>query len=344
MTLANLTETWKQIYTLGEELFRLEPWKVLNETDLFGVQSPDTGKEYYISMIGSDGVAFGIMAYQGTDAILRFLNIQAYDEPPQPGEILAMPYLMLLLTEPENIDEFQLLMIEQYGLFNNCSGKMLPHLTHNIPGLLPATPEKESITDFIHILRESINVITRAIISKVFIHPETDHDDDYLFRKAETIKGIQIWKDVKHRLVLPENKIKISYHPSVLKEFLRLPVYNGMLQMDLVMLPSPVKEGSLPPYFPSMLLLADSKTGIILFQELFQPFPDYQGMVDTIPEVFMKKCIEYGKRPSRIKFRSLDLQGTCLFLEQKASVKAWHSIKLGAIDDALENMKEFFGS
>ncbi|MFO7882763.1 MAG: hypothetical protein R6U52_09525, partial [Kosmotogaceae bacterium] len=37
---------WNQLYKVADDFFALQPWKLVDEVDIFGVRSPDTGKEY----------------------------------------------------------------------------------------------------------------------------------------------------------------------------------------------------------------------------------------------------------------------------------------------------------
>ena len=63
---------WETVFSLSGTFFGLKPSKMFSESDVFGVQSSDTGLMYYISIMGELGEAYSKAAYQGSDALNQF--------------------------------------------------------------------------------------------------------------------------------------------------------------------------------------------------------------------------------------------------------------------------------
>lgn len=74
---------------------------------------------------------------------------------------------------------------------------------------------------------------------------------------------------------------------------------------------------------------------------MISPLPDFQSILGTLPEIIMKKCIDYGLKPFRIKFRNPDLAMACNFLKVKAGVYAWHSFDMEHSDRAFESLLKY---
>ena len=89
----------------------------------------------------------------------------------------------------------------------------------------------------------------------------------------------------------------------------RLSVAPVTLQMDMFMLPSPVKERGRKGYFPFVLLLVDKETGMVTGMEMLTPEPDLQTMHESVPQKVLEKFGELGFRPERTEVRPGLLHG-----------------------------------
>ena len=78
-----------------------------------------------------------------------------------------------------------------------------------------------------------------------------------------------------------------------------------------------------------------------MFHELIPPFPDFNSLLGSLPEVIMNKCIETGVKPHRLKYRNPDLSTACNFLKHKTGIYIWHSYKLEEFDNAFESLVHY---
>ncbi len=328
---------WNQLYKVADDFFALQPWKLVDEVDIFGVRSPDTGKEYFISIMGSIGESYSLAAYVGREALNHFWNLQAAADKLPPGYLLRIPHMMISLDEPGRINQTQLEQMKRLG--RDMTKNRLPHLVKMIPGLFPQNPADADLKDLLHILNQSIYVLKKVTEEgRSYIHSTEDHDQDYLFRTfADQGKK---WIDKKVRVEPPVLKMAFTFNSATYDDFMKAPGNKNIVQLDLQFLQSPVDDGKNPPYFPSMLMAVDAKREIILFYELLPPFPDYDTMLSKLPEVIMQKSIDIAQKPTRIKYRNPDLDPVCEFLSRKTGIKAWRSDAVEQIDKAFHSLQD----
>ncbi len=69
-------EEWKRLYEAATRIRELNPWEVLNDIDIIGIQ---VGKEpedmAFYSILGKGGECYGIVVYEGYDAFNSFLML-----------------------------------------------------------------------------------------------------------------------------------------------------------------------------------------------------------------------------------------------------------------------------
>lgn len=336
MNTSNQNFILKQVYQLADDFFALEPWKLFDEVDIFGVLSPDSGKEYFISIMGSDDISYSLAAYEGREALYQFWNMHMMGDSMPPFYLMTIPYLMLSLENPDFIDTDKVSQLKKQGV--KTRQNKLPHLVKMTPGFYPKDLKNEELKDMLHILNQSIHVVKEsAKQNKANIHSEQDHDQDYLFRVVEDEKTKTNWTSKKIRVSPPTLKMAFTYDRGILDAFMKAPNYKNTIEVDLQFLTRPVKDDDETVYFPALLLAVDTKEQNILFMEMLQPFPDYKHMLSTIPNVFMRKSLELEKKITAIKFRNPDLEPALRFLNKLTGMRTIFDEKL----EGVENVSHF---
>jgi len=329
---------WKTIFSLSGSFFAMEPWKRFSEVDIFGIQSPETGMVYYISIMGELGESFSLAAYQGDEALEQFWYLKEGGSNLPVGTIMTIPHLMVSLSKLRDTGKEQVDYIKQLGMkpvFKN----LYPNVAQVIPGLLPATPGLNILTDLVHILDQTIWVVRHAeMIGKAFIHAEGDGEFDYYVRIPDSSEEMLTWKDTKITLNQDVRSLSVTYNSADLDRFKKLPPCRDVLQMELCPLLFPVREAGKPDFFPVVFLMVNSRTGIIEMFETMTPLPSYQEMVAQLPTIIMKHSFRMGWRPAQVKYRSFQLGPIITFLTKHANTKACQSFDLSEVDDALNSL------
>lgn len=80
-----------RLYSLIKDLNDLAPCEDLFETDVFGVEIPDSGLIYFVSILGSEGQIRGMSAYKSAAALSSFWELEINDNcrPVRSGRFLS---------------------------------------------------------------------------------------------------------------------------------------------------------------------------------------------------------------------------------------------------------------
>ncbi len=337
-------DNFRKIYALAKDLHGLAPWKWMFESDVFGVRIPETGSIYFISIMGSREEFFAVSAYRDVRALAQFWQFQEGDDDPEPVTFLTIPQIMLSFTDRENLSPGQLASIKSAGIPFRGKGRW-PSLEEIVPAYLPVLPEGRSLSDAVIILEQTLDVARRSEDNPALVSPEDMGEEVYLVRERTGERPSGPWKD--HYLELDPDLAGVTYQLIFLEESAlkvsRLPESRKIVQLDLVMLPTPVKEKGSKGYFPFALLFLDEKTGLVLGVDTLAPKPDLDTMYETLPQRVLDKLLELGFLPQRIEVRSSLLAGLLKPVLDTANVRLLPVRTLEAMDEAVLSLIEHLG-
>ena len=337
-SVANL-ELWKKLYSFCDEFFSLKPWEYLYEIDFFAIEIPDNKKNYFISIMGSEGNLYAISAYEEITALQQFWDFHEHVDDLPPESILTIPHILISLDTYSIINNDQKAIIKQLKL-KSPEKQSFPHILRTVPGFLPDTPGEEYLDDLYHILKQSIHVVKRARKNKNFIHTENDDINKYLFRVPVKKDDHWTWKD-QYRLIEPVQSVfETKYMPGKLKKFVSLPADIKVIQFDLFMMPGPIKGKGTTDYFAFIILLVDRDTGVVVGFDTLSPFPDYQSMLSMVSTTIMDKFIELGIRPLKFEYKNHNLSVLLSFFTDRTPVEVVQLSELPALDEAIEGLLE----
>ncbi len=313
---------YREIYRLASEIRHMEPWKWMYETDLFGVKIPGNDRVYFVSVMGADGRFFALSAYKGYEGLAQFLNFHEHAGTMPPETILTIPHLMLSFTDREMLSREHLESIKLSGVKFRGKGEW-PNLEEFVPGFTPVFPEGVALSDLPLLLNQAALVLNRAREDPGCLFREGDPLDAILVRTPSGPSGRLEWKD-RYETLDPERGGKgfhLVYSRKTRAEVSRLPEGPQVIQVDLVLLPSPVKEKGSKGYFPFVLLMVDKQSGMVPGMAMLTPEPDLHTMYESIPQKLLEEIAKLGSRPKKVEIRS-ELLFTLL---QKALKEAYCS-------------------
>jgi hypothetical protein len=264
-------DEWRSLYAAAVRFRDLAPWQWMYDSDLFGVVSPETGQTVYCCVMGNLGEHFALAAYRGSEGLLGYMALQATDGDfmPDPLDILmTQDCLMASFENRSQLDKQDLAVIRSLGLkFRGASA--WPQFRDYLPGHEPWYLTAEGARSLTVVLEQAVDVATRLRTDPNLL-PNPVPALEFLIR-VPARRGTQVfWHDEVRAAPPPEGAMgaPILPEPRRLEAVRVLPRTRATVEMDLVMLPSAVRDGEERPFFPYAILTGDPKTGTILGHEL----------------------------------------------------------------------------
>lgn len=343
----NKKEAWSRIFTAAEKIRQMKPWRWMHETDIFGIKIPGTNTIFFISVMGTLGEVTAITAYRGERALQMFWELQEEDTAyltssfTAASRILTIPQIMLNFEEEKNLEPEEIRRIKNRG-GKPSKDKIWPLLEQYVPGFVPGEPDEQALNDAAIILEQCPYVFEQAREDEDFIYPEDDDENRYLIREIKSATGKE-WKNEYKNVWAEPLNYKIHFPLIHLNRLKNRQKKQETLQIDLAMLPSPVKEGDIKPYYPFVLLLVNKKTGIIQDFDMLSPLPDLNTMYESIPEKLLDMFLESNSAPAQVEMRSEILITLLTQLLDRAGIILKRPDHMKAMDGAIAGMVSQMG-
>ncbi|HEC41693.1 MAG TPA: hypothetical protein ENI20_02560 [Bacteroides sp.] len=329
-------ETYKKIYTLAGEIYKLKPWKWVFEYDVFGVRIPDTDRIYYVSVMGSEGEFLAISAYCGVRGLGQFWQFREQGDTIAPEAFLTIHQIMLSFGDREGLSPEQLASIKPSGISFRGKG-CWPSLEEIFPAYLPVLPKGKSLSDTLVILEQTLNVAYRAEEEPDLIYPEQEQEDVYLIRERDGEDSPASWKDSYQKADTEQGEVdyKLTYMEESVRNVALLPESLKIIQIDLVMLPTPVKEKGHKGFFPFALIMVEKNTGLFLGMDTVAPKPNLDTMHESLPQRVLDEVQKLGFRPQRMEVRPSLLEGLIRQALEMAGIRLLAVSRMDSLDEAV---------
>lgn len=328
-------QEWRSVYEAATQLKKLAPWEWMEEVDLFGVQHPETGEIAFVSVMGMLGEHYAVSVYLGTRALDQFWGFQDAGPMGSPEMLMEIPQLQASFENRQELEDKDYKTIKKLGL--KFRGKHAWPMFRTIrPGCLPWFMEADEVRFLRYALEQAVDVTPRFNENPdLFDVPD---DESYLVRVPRREGKKLVWEDQIMRIESPEPQdIDITMDLDALESLQRLPKSAHKIEADFFMLPAPIQEGD-RPFFPYILLMADSKSGMVVGTEIFSPLPSLEEMWGNVPMNFVTQLVNCGICPKEVKVRSPLLADLLEPLCDEVGFKLKISQRLKSLDAAMESL------
>ena len=97
-------EQWRRLYETAALVKELSPWKWMTETDVFGVQDPNTEEIGFVSVMGLLGEHYGVSLYPNPRALYDFWALEEAGPEINPDALLEIPQLQTSFEDRGELD------------------------------------------------------------------------------------------------------------------------------------------------------------------------------------------------------------------------------------------------
>lgn len=337
-------EESKRLYELAEKLKELAPWKWMAESEIFGVENPDSNEIGFVSVMGMMGEHLAVGVYLGAEGLYGFWDFQDEKHETEPLALFDIPQLQASFEDREQLQKEDREVIKNLGL--KFRGKQsYPMFRSNKPGFMPWFITSEEAQFLIYAIEQTLEVAPRVRENPLILVDENG-EEVYLVRASEKKGGNLVWRDEMNHIPPPESKqFSIKVSPETINHLKAFPQNNNFIfEVDLFHAPTPVMERTSRPFFPKILMIAETNSLFILGVELMKPPEDILEGHTEIAKSLVKILSSQGVLPKEIRVSSDLLFGLLKNFTQQLNVKLRQTDNLIAIKEAKEGMFGFFGN
>ncbi len=280
---------WKRLLQAAVGVRKLAPWKWMEETDIFGVQDPESGQVSFVSVMGLLGKHRAVTAYLGSEALARFWEFFDPEDYPLPEEILIVPQLQLQFVDRADLTERDLEPIRACGFRFRGAGNWPIFRSYRI-GYQPWYLEPNEVRFLATCLEQLLEVAPRVRRDPEALEP--GDSDQYLVRVPKRKGGETVWTDEIRSFPLPETKqIPLALPREVLAGLGKLPKREEVFEVDAVALVHELEEyEERPELFFGFLVVNASTGGLVDFRLIRADEGLYPGFVRSLLASFLRNA------------------------------------------------------
>jgi hypothetical protein len=295
-------DEWRKLYEAAIGIKELAPWQWMPETDIFGVQNPETGETGFVSVMGAVGEHYAVAVYLGAEGLYKFWDLQRAGPFAEPERMLEIPELQASFEDRRMLRDEDHRIIKDLGLKFRGQNAW-PMFRSYRPGFFPWFLEADEVRFLAHALEQTLDVTARLKTDSSLL--ETPDEESCLVRVPHQNGDALVWED-QVIPVPPPGPVDITLvmDEEALEEAKQLPSSRYSVEMDLFLLPSPVKEKKDErPYFPYVLLTVH-ENGMVFGSELLPPVPSLESMWELVPLNAVQQLVRADMMPREIRVRS----------------------------------------
>lgn len=331
---------WSRLYQAVIRIKEIAPWDWMSETDVFGVQDPETGEIGFVSVMGTLGEHYAVAVYLGAEGLYGFWDFQDAGPLGDFEDLLRVPQLQASFEDRGELTKKDRDVIKALGL--KFRGRQAwPLLRSFRPGYFPWYLEAQEVRFLAHALEQTQEVAPRFREEPALLTP--GDEESYLVRVSREEGGTLVWGDqvVSVPPVEPVS-IPIPMDLDALEVLKRVPRSQARLEMDFFMFPARIGERGARPSCAYKLLIVEAASGMVLGTELLEPDPTFEAMYGLIPMTVVRQLARLGIVPSEVKVRTALLYQLMEVLVEDLRFNLEQAPVLPALDSAKEFLLQRF--
>jgi hypothetical protein len=339
-------EEWGRLYAAAGLVKEMAPWEWMTEDEVFGVRNPERDEIGFVSVMGAGGEHFAVALFQGAAALYDFLALSEAGGDGRvdrvvAGRVLEIPQLQASFENRGHLQKEDRYVIKKLGLKFRGPNNW-PMFRNYAPGMFPWFLTSSEARFLTIALEQLLDVAPRVRDDEDILY--SDEYDEFLVRVPRVEKARLVWEDKIMRAPEPELKgaAPAPLDPQLLESLKQLPEVTNVIEIELVMVPMPVRENKDRPFFPYLLMLADASSGEILGSDMLQPLPSLNAMRAEFPTKVAQHLLQFGARPLRVAVGTETTARSLTPLAIELGIRIKLSPKLPALDKAMRFMGQMF--
>ena len=296
---------WRRLYDLAAEVKKLAPWEWMFESQVFGVEEPESGELGFVSVMGNLGEHLAIAVYPGVKALYAFWDLAMGDAEERLETIMEVPQTQLSFEERGLLEREDRAVVKQLSLGGRFRGAMgWPLFRSYRPGYAPWFIEADEARFLACVLEQLLVVAPRIRAGEDALVMTAE--GQLLVRTPERRSKEWVWKDQIRDVVEPEAEyVPITVPGDLMAQIRNLPSTDGVLEVAAFVTGARIQANRRDrPELPYTLLAADSRSGFVLGAEVLVADPDLNGMWGQVPGKVLEMVAKAGMSPATFRVDS----------------------------------------
>lgn len=331
-----LLQEWKTLYEAAAEFRKIESWRWMEDSQVFGVQNPETGEIGYCCVLGSLGELFALVVYLGTEGLQTHLKVQSGEITPGGEDALHSQKCLIATYENKgSLAKEDLQVVRELGLSFK-GRRMWPLFRNYQPGYFPW-----------FLTREGARFLRLALQQALVIAPQLKENMDLLTPNNEGLYWVRVpehregglrWKDrwLQPTLVKQEKRVAPPVDELRLRRIKnKTGPRQGFWEVGLSFAPYPVQEKKEErPFYPYIFLCVDGQCGLALGTQVLEPW----NLPSAFQQAFLNLLESSGVLPKQVLVNRPEVLDFLEPIAGKIGFELASSKKLAALEEAFDSM------
>lgn len=336
-------QDWEKLYSLAAKFKKIAPWDWMYDSDLFGVQDPESGETNYCCVMGRLGEVFALNVYLGPEGLEGYLKIASGKISGDDYAVLRLQNCIMLSFENKNYLDKNDIQLMRNTEINFQGKKSYPQFRRYQPGFIPWYLTKEEADILILAIEQAINVCLRLENNEdLLISPR----QGLIFTRVSSRdkSGIK-WED---RWISPAPYFKKQEYFSMneneeiliqrIKE--KKLAKNDIWEIDFSYFHTAVQnKKDQRPYFPQNLLIVDQSSQFIIGGGIAES----DKYAREFREILLSSALKIGFIPKEIWIKNNDVANLFQPITDKLEIKLKMVKNLKIINRVRKDMEKFSG-
>ena len=331
----------RELFDLAIKFKALAPWRWLEETDVFGVESPDTGELGFVSIMGTLGEHQAMALYLGAEGLYAFDDLR--NDAAGPAEnVTQIRHLQAAFSDREFLWKEDRKLIKQMGLkFRGPNA--WPMFRSYRPGYLPWLVTVEEGRFLIHALSQTLDFATRLRDEENPIRPTGRVEKGgHLVLAARKVGQGLVWEGQVRVVPRPKREAILGSIAGDLIDELKGAAHSELeLEVDLQIAPARIGPAGTRPKALYLAMVADRASGFLFGMEAMTAEDSLASMRAQLPRVVARTLLQHGIIPARMIVRSDSMRQLMRGFTQGLNIELVQEDELPSIDEAAEGIREF---
>lgn len=296
-------ELWQRLYGTAAKVREMEPWRWMEETDIFGVKVQDNDVILFVSVMGLLGEYHAVALYPGEKAVSQFWEMQRMSAERNVADLLVgIRQVHAAFGPKRELESEEKRIVRQLGL-NFKGANAWPYFRAYRPGWFPWLVDLQEAQWALLALEQLLDVAPRLKGDRRLVarKPGTS---TYFVRVADGGGEIRAWHDEKIECPPPSTPIELSVPMSLLGAVRGIERSDLTIELDVAPSPMPIGTKGERPQMPYLMLAVEPDSSFVLGAQLLMVDGEMESMWAQVPAKLLEMIASHKMRPGRIVVRT----------------------------------------